>query len=72
MAMGNIIMAAAVLEIHKVMKAVPSMKPRTMRRGLTPMAATMLKAIHRCRPHCSMQAAIHIPPRKRKLTGSKY
>jgi hypothetical protein len=64
--------AAAVLEIHMVMKAVPSINPRTMRLGLVPIFDTIFKAMRRWRPHCCMEAAIHIPPRNRKFTGSTY
>ena len=72
MAIGNIITAAAVFEIHNVTKPVASMNPNTIRRGLVPILDTIRNAIRRCRPHCSMHAAIHIPPKKRKFTGSRY
>ena len=71
-AIGNIIIVVAVFEIHMLMKPVPSMKPSTMRRGLDPMTAMMPSAMRRCRPHCCIDAAIIMPPRNRKLTGSKY
>ena len=72
MPIGNIITVVAVFEIHRLTNAVASMKPSTMRRGLTPMAEMMVSAMRRCRPHCCIDAAIIMPPRNRKLTGSKY
>ena len=72
MPMGNIITVVAVFEIHRLTNAVASMKPSTMRRGLTPIAEMIVSAMRLCRPHCCIDAAIIIPPRNRKLTGSKY
>ena len=72
MPMGTIISAAAVLLIHSEMNAVATMNPSTMRRGLAPTPETIPSASRRCRFHSSMAAAIHMPPRNRKFTGSKY
>ena len=72
MAIGNIIMVAAVFEIQRLINPVASINPRTMRAGLLPTRAMIASAIRRCKPHCCMEAAIIMPPRNRKLIGSTY
>ena len=52
-AMGSIIMAVAVLETHRLMKAVMAMNPPTMAAGAVPTHCKALRAMRRCRFHRS-------------------
>ena len=66
MAIGIIMTAVAVLEIHIEATAVETSMPRRWRFGSVPIARMMRTAMRRCRPHRSMPAPIVMPPRKRK------
>ncbi len=68
-AIGIIIMAVAVFEIHIEMKPVASMNPSTRRRGLVPTTRMIWSAIRRCRFHRCIDIAMINPPRKRKMTS---
>ena len=67
MAMGTIMMAVAVLEIHIERKAAAIMNPRMMRDGPPPIRRITQSAIRLCSRHFSMVTAIMNPPMKRKI-----
>ena len=64
---GSIIVAVAVFEIHSEMKAVAARKPNSRRRGSVPIARMITSAMRRCRFHCCIAAAMHMPPRNKKM-----
>ncbi len=66
---ANIMMVAAVLEIHIDKKAVAAMKPAMMPPAPVPTTSTMFNAMRRCRPQRCIAAARRKPPRKRKISG---
>ena len=67
MAMGTIMMAVAVLEIHMERNAAATMKPRMMRDGPPPIRRMIHSAIRLCSRHFSIVTAIMKPPMKRKI-----
>ncbi len=67
MAMGTIMIAVAVLEIHMERKAAAIMKPRTRRVGPPPIRRMTHNAMRLCSRHFSMVTAIMKPPIKRKI-----
>ena len=72
MAIGIIIIAVAVFEIHMERNAVATMKPNINIRGLVPMVLMILSAIRSCSPHLCIDMAIMNPPIKRKMILSAY
>ena len=72
MAMGYIIAAVAVFEIHIERNAVATMSDSTMRRPFRPAAETMRSARRRCAPQNSSAAASRKPARKRKIISLAY
>jgi hypothetical protein len=71
-AIGTIIIAVAVLEIHIEINAVAVINPRIRRRGEVPAMRIICRAIRWCRFHRSIERAMIKPPRNRKITGSAY
>ena len=71
-AIGIIIIAVAVFEIHIERNAVATMNPSTRRLGLVPTRRMICNAIRRCRPHRCIDMAMMNPPRKRKITSLPY
>ena len=69
-AIGIIIMAVAVFEIHIERNAVATMNPSTSRLGLVPVTRMICRAMRRCSPHRCIAMAMMNPPRKRKMTWS--
>ena len=68
MPIGTIIVAVAVFEIHSETNAVAARKPSEQPRAArVPIARMMASAMRRCRSHCCMAAAMHMPPMKRKM-----
>ena len=71
-AIGSIITAVAVFEIHMLANADTNRKASTVRRGSVPTIRSVTKANRRCSSQRSSVAASRNPPRKRKITGSAY
>jgi hypothetical protein len=71
-AMGTIIMAVAVFDIHIDKKEVASIKPNNIRPGLIPNKIRILRAILRCKFQRSMANAIKKPPINKKMRWLKY
>ena len=69
MAIGIIIIAVAVFDIHIERNAVATMNPSTRRFGLVPTIRMICRAIRRCRFHRCIDMAMMNPPRKRKITS---
>jgi hypothetical protein len=71
MAIGNIIMVVAVLEIHMDKKKLATINPARMLAGLTPVILKIFKAILRCRFHFSIASATRNPPKNKNMTSLK-
>ena len=71
-AMGSIIKAVAVFEIHMLRKAVASMNPSTILRPEVPVWDKIANATRRWTSHFSRAKAIRKPPRKRYTYGEPY
>ena len=67
--MGIIIKVVAVLEIHMDKIALAVMKPKIIKAGREPKAATTFSAIRACRPQRSMASATIKPPSKSMTIG---
>ena len=67
MPMGTSMAAVAVLEIHIEMNAEAARMPKRRRWGSVPTRDMIVTAMRRCRFHCCIAAATHIPPRKRTM-----
>ena len=66
-AMGSIIMAVAVFDIHMDKIQDANIKPLNIRKGLPPAMESIFSAIHLCRSHFSMLKAMIKPPIKRNM-----
>ena len=64
-AMGTIIAAHAVFEIHMLRNAVATMKPATIAPGRVPVRRSVKKAMRRSSPQRSMASPRMKPPMKR-------
>ncbi len=71
-AMGTIIIAVAVFDIHIERNAVAIMNPKMSMRELEPALLRIISAIRSCKPQRCMDIAMIKPPRKRKITLSAY
>jgi hypothetical protein len=71
-AIGTIITAVAVFEIHIETAAVAISMPSRSCLGSVPTACSTRSATRRCRPVCSIAAPIAMPPRNKKMYASKY
>jgi len=70
-AIGIIIAAVAVLDIHIEMNAVEHMKPRSSRGGRAPNSMSTRRAMRFCRWTASSAAATTRPPKKRTILSLK-
>ena len=68
-AIGNIIIAVAVLLTHILKKAAATINPKIIDFGATPTLDTMTSATLRCKSHFSIAMASIKPPKKRKING---
>ncbi len=69
-AIGIIIIAVAVFDIHIERNAVAIINPRIRRLGLVPVILIIFNAILLWSPHLCIDMAMIKPPRKRKITLS--
>ena len=68
-AIGTIIAAVALFEIHMLTKAVAAITPAITRSGDLPARPIAARAILRSSPHRVIAAASMKPPRNRKITS---
>ncbi len=66
-AIGSIIMAVAVFDIHMDKKAAANIKPNKIMIGLLPVRDRIFRAMRLCRFHFSSARAMMNPPIYRKM-----
>ena len=71
-AIGNIMMAVAVFEIHIDSTAAESIKPSTRCAGRPPASRMIFRAMRRCKCQRSIASASKKPPRNKKIVELMY